>query len=291
VDKQSASRRVSSHDPLGLNVDKSKGSISAGRLPSSTTYVTYVTNDRGRYSHYVSTFGVGLDFGDYLPHPTTSDPTGIHDGEPIDIASIQPNWPAYGYESSFSGEYFTLIRNNTYTTSDNISIISDWVSTVTSDFSLFVDGSTSWTTSDQTDLNADVTEYPAAVQDDGHCVGRLVRDHNSPTFMSVTGDLTPYVAPSNQYNLGAATISGYYFVFYVAVLNQSSGSVSGIDCWSSQSRITKYVVNSYTSINYTTNPDQSLTLQPANGGLASIVITIGNTQHTITFSSINIWGN
>src|SRR5262245_11751916 len=77
-------------------------------IPVTKAQVTYDS----RTGQYVSSYGGGISFGSSQPHPTTSDPSGTYDGQPIAVNYVTWRTPSSGsLYSTSNGGYFSILES------------------------------------------------------------------------------------------------------------------------------------------------------------------------------------
>jgi len=184
-------------------------------VPVSKTPVTF---DSGN-GVYISAYGGGISFGNSQPHPTTPDPSGIYDGQPISVNYV-------GWQSSSSGSPYSTINGGYFSILES-----------TSPGAVTVDQLSKYFKSLQNYYKyPDSIAYPAPL---GSTTGAggvkevrgiLVRDHTSPTFMSVMPDTYVYVDPNTPGKgdsyYGDLVRDGYIISFYGPT--SISGTVSKV---------------------------------------------------------------
>lgn len=143
------------------------------RLPDGYVNVILSSNNE-----YVSSYGGGITFGTSLPHPITSDPNGMHDGEAIPTIDFV-NWTLNSAPVPYTinGAYFVVLEPYfpAAVTSAQVQ-------------QYFVSLRNYW--SDTTGTVARPTPLGSTSGSGGvkEVKGILVRDHSSPTLMSVCPD-------------------------------------------------------------------------------------------------------
>lgn len=207
---------------------------------SSKVWVTYSSGK------YISTYGVGgVNFGNSLPHPTDADPTGIHDGEPIlNITSVDSQtFP--GSPGTINGAYFSFIiptmpGSMILNANPTLQSLSDYQAQIYSitivhlspeQQALLGKTEAQW-------KNEQISQIPpptitATTSTGGSVIvvrGLLIRDHTSPTGMSIISD--QYVPPvvTNRYQVGKATNlnANKYTVLMWSSTQNLSGTVSSV---------------------------------------------------------------
>lgn len=194
-------------------------------IPSSGTYVTYSS---GIYTTSFGLYGGGVNFGPNLPHPTTSDPSGIHDGEQIPtIESVSFNTTPT-LQTSVNGAYFSAITPlfGTPPTDEQIRVY-------------FRDLNIYWL-DPASNPRPTLLGNPQGSNGVKEIRGLLVRDHNSPTQMSVVDDTyIPQSASTTTFiGLGNTNKSGYMIVFWGPTA--TSGTVNKITVNGSMSSVSTY---------------------------------------------------
>ncbi|GAO45599.1 hypothetical protein [Flavihumibacter petaseus] len=247
----------------------------------------FVTYSGGQY---ISSFQGGITFGATLPHPT-DDPSGIYDGYPIPTIDYV-NWtinPA-PCPTTVNGQFFTILEptfpssviSNTEQTLQAYDSYFDQIKAIHNTTTYVVNGVTFPADNTWKSNQVAALQYPqvtATVTGGGGIktvTGQLIRDHLSPTKMSVISEkYVPSSSTSSTKVVGVA-FHGAYRVTCYAPSGSSSGPVTSVLVTSSG--VTQTVASF--SINYT-NPSLgvyqtigSITLQ--NG----TVIVINDTMES-----------
>ncbi len=232
------------------NNSKKSHNSSSAKFTNNAVWVTL-----GSDGNYTASYEVGIFFGSYLPHPTGSDPYGIYDGEPIPIPG------AVGWLSSpgaswntVDGPYFDLFLPTISGSPTEAAMLaySDSVNAYFAD--------TTGTVADPIPLGTTTGASNGVVE----ARGMLVRDHTSPTLMSVCNDTYKYTPPG--YLLGAIFSKSPYTI-YIYGPTLTSGTVSKIVLLNSGS----VIATSAYSLTYAINSDGS-----SYHIVGTITITSGN---------------
>lgn len=227
------------------------GTFAAGTTASSVPKVTplSVPNDKINITmqsdgNYISGYGGGIRFGTNLPHPTTPDPSGAHDGEAG--AEIQyVNWslnPDDVY-STYSGGYFDILEP---TFPGAVTI--DQVHTYFNKLAVYYAG-----TGDRPAPIGSTTGSGGIKE----VSGLIIRDHTSPTLMSIVADSYKPVVSTGAANvlIGDTFRGSYDFDFYVRTL-YAGNTVDRVQVLLNNADVTSTTLKSY-ALTQTVSADHS----------------------------------
>jgi hypothetical protein len=193
----------------------------------SKVFVEYVGGQ------YISSYEGGLTFGPTLPHPI-DDPTGIYDGYPIPTITYV-NWTLNPAPVSYAidGAYFSMLQP-TFPTSGITGAEATISSIHNYQVALYNILQNATLTQEQKKQQANALPLPqiTAVASGGGEVrrvsGLLVRDHLSPTRMSVVNEkYTPPAITSPGKSVGVVSKNGYQVRMYAPV-ESTSGPVTTV---------------------------------------------------------------
>ena len=181
---------------------------------------------------YISTYGDGITFGTSLPHPT-DDPTGVYDGYPIPtIGSV--NWIGGSWvcPGTWSEGYFSILvptfpASGVISAEANIDAFHDFQHEI---FKINTDPNLNIL---QKELKIEALPEPERIVkvEQGDMIrvaGLLIRDHTSPTGMSVIDE--KYITPPVEGSLKTVgfAIKGVYRCTMKAPTSSTSGPVTSV---------------------------------------------------------------
>jgi hypothetical protein len=202
--------------------------IETGRLPGVNFHWIVPQEadciDCNEPPEYLSGYGGGITFGTDFQHPTTIDPTGATDGQPI------VEWTYVSFQEPVSTIYFT--KNGAKFALVQPKLPSPPTATQITKY--FDDLNKYW--DDKTGTVRPPT-WPNGSSGVIEIRGMVVRDHASPSNASVVADTYVYTAPPVL--LGNMTKNGYTFTLY-RTSNYQSGSVTKVTVQNSASTVTSF---------------------------------------------------
>jgi len=214
--------------------------VPSGNGLNEPSLVQVTVGGSGTYSgQFISSYSAGgVTFGATLPHPI-DDPAGIYDGYPIlgGIGYVNYMVSSSPCNTIINGAYFTIFEPTLPTT--GLTVAESTVNSIAAyDNALnaiFQEPYSATVT--QATKNAQVANVPSpsinvTVDGPGTYIvvrGLLIRDHTSPTMMSIVTDkfvTPPVTSPAEM--IGQQIVNGYTCSMYAPFNSPSSGPIASV---------------------------------------------------------------
>jgi hypothetical protein len=203
-------------------VIKGENAVNARLAPAGMTWITF---DASR-GEYVSSYGTGITFGANFPHPITVDATGLTDGEPaggFDFVGFRDVPTLY---STIQGNKFAMVQP-AFPSGPSADQIYAYFNALR-----FYWAYGYWSGNYHPDPLGSATGGGGTIE----IRGQVVRDHTSPTNVSITSDEYVYTPPptntpgqTGTFPLGTLVKNGYTIKFFGPLGYPQSGTVSKIE--------------------------------------------------------------